>query len=214
MDMQVKLLRVIQDRKITRVGGNTIFDLDVRIVTATNKNLLELCQKGIFREDLYYRINVLHVNLPPLRERKEDIHELIQHFINKLSIHLNKEVREISPNAMKKIMSYSWPGNVRELENTVERAVNLCGGKVITENEIFNDEWVINTEHIISDEIAVSNTSDPVFDKDIEPLEDMEKRAIKRALSISGGNITITANLLKVTRNTIYNKIKKYNLQD
>jgi len=212
MDMQVKLLRVIQDRKITRVGGNTIFDLDVRIVAATNKNLLELCKKGIFREDLYYRINVLHVNLPPLRERKEDIHELIQHFINKLSNHLDKEVNDISPSAKKKIMSYSWPGNIRELENTVERAVNLCTGQVITENEIFNDEWVGSVDYTTLDEVSVTNVSEPVSEKDIEPLEVMEKRAIERALSISGGNITITANLLKVTRNTIYNKMKKYNL--
>ncbi|MDF2616961.1 MAG: acoR, partial [Sedimentibacter sp.] len=130
MDMQVKLLRVIQDRKLTRVGGNSIFDLDVRIIAATNKNLLELCKKGIFREDLYYRINVLHVNLPALKERKEDIHELIHHFIKKISNYLNKDVNDISPGAMKKILSYSWPGNIRELENTIERAVNLCSGNV------------------------------------------------------------------------------------
>lgn len=212
MDMQVKLLRVIQDRKITRIGGNSIFDLDVRIIAATNKNLLELCKKGIFREDLYYRINVLHVNLPPLRERREDIHELIQHFINKLSVHLNKEVHDISSNAMKKIMSYSWPGNIRELENTIERAVNLCNGQVISENEIFNDEWIDSIDHTTLAEVSVSSDSEADSEKDIEPLEVMEKRAIERALNISGGNITITANLLKVTRNTIYNKMKKYNL--
>ncbi|MDW5299733.1 MAG: sigma 54-interacting transcriptional regulator [Sedimentibacter sp.] len=213
MDMQVKLLRVIQDRKITRVGGNTIFDLDVRIITATNKNLLELCRKGIFREDLYYRINVLHVNLPPLRERKEDIHELIQHFVSKLSSHLGKEVHDISPNALKKIMSYSWPGNIRELENAIERAVNLCNGEIITENEIFNEEWIGSIDHTTLDEVSVTNLSEPVSEIDIEPLEVIEKRAIERALSISGGNITITANLLKVTRNTIYNKMKKYSLE-
>lgn len=214
MDMQVKLLRVIQDRKITRIGGNSIFDLDVRIIAATNKNLLELCKKGIFREDLYYRINVLHVNLPPLRERREDIHELIQHFINKLSVHLNKEVHDISSNAMKKIMSYSWPGNIRELENTIERAVNLCDGQVISENEIFNDEWIGSSNHTTLAEVSVSSDSEAVSEKDIEPLEVIEKRAIERALNISGGNITITANLLKVTRNTIYNKMKKYNLDN
>ncbi|MFA9422895.1 MAG: sigma 54-interacting transcriptional regulator [Sedimentibacter sp.] len=212
MDMQVKLLRVIQDRKITRIGGNSIFDIDVRIITATNKNLLELCRKGIFREDLYYRINVLHVNLPPLRERKEDIPELIQHFINKLSVHLNKECHDISSNAMKKIMNYGWPGNIRELENAIERAVNVCTGQVISENEIFNDEWISSTTHTTSDEVSVTSYSETVSENDIEPLETMEKRAIARALGISGGNITITANLLKVTRNTIYNKIKKYNL--
>jgi transcriptional regulator with PAS, ATPase and Fis domain len=213
MDMQVKLLRVIQDRKLTRVGGNSIFDLDVRIIAATNKNLLDLCKKGIFREDLYYRINVLHVNLPSLRERKEDIHELIHHFIKKISNYLNKDVNDISPGAMKKILSYSWPGNIRELENTIERAVNLCNGNVITENEIFNGEWSINNSGTQAEESS-STVSETLSERDIEPLEVMERRAIERALSISGGNITITANMLQVTRNTIYNKMKKYNLAE
>lgn len=211
VDMQVKLLRVIQDRKITRIGGNNVFDLDVRIIAATNKNLLELCKKGMFREDLYYRINVLHVNLPPLRERKEDIHELIHHFINKINNYLHKNVRDISTGAMKKIMSYSWPGNIRELENTIERAVNLCSGEVITESEIFNDGWITNTS--VPAEVSSAAASETVSEKDIEPLEVMEKRAIEKALLVSGGNITITANLLQVTRNTIYNKMKKYNLE-
>lgn len=214
MDMQVKLLRVIQDRKLTRVGGNSIFDLDVRIISATNKNLLELCKKGIFREDLYYRINVLHVNLPPLRERKEDIHELIHHFIKKISNYLNKDVNDISADAMKKIMSYSWPGNIREMENTIERAVNLCSGNIITENEIFNGEWGTSTDVAKQAEESSEAAYEPHSEKDIEPLEVMERKAIERALSISGGNITITANLLQVTRNTIYNKMKKYNLAD
>jgi transcriptional regulator with PAS, ATPase and Fis domain len=213
MDMQVKLLRVIQDRKLTRVGGNSIFDLDVRIIAATNKNLLDLCKKGIFREDLYYRINVLHVNLPSLKERKEDIHELIHHFIKKISNYLNKDVNDISPNAMKKILSYSWPGNIRELENTIERAVNLCSGNVITESEIFNDEWSYNDSATQVEESS-SAVSEALSERDIEPLEVMERRAIERALSISGGNITITANMLQVTRNTIYNKMKKYNLAE
>lgn len=214
MDMQVKLLRVIQDRKLTRVGGNSVFDLDVRIIAATNKNLLELCKKGIFREDLYYRINVLHVNLPPLRERKEDIHELIHHFIKKISNYLNKDVNDISANAMKKIMSYSWPGNIRELENTIERAVNLCGGNIITENEIFNNEWGTSNDVVNQTDLSETAVSEALSEKDIEPLDVIERRAIERALSISGGNITITANLLHVTRNTIYNKMKKYNLAD
>lgn len=214
MDMQVKLLRVIQDRKLTRVGGNSVFDLDVRIIAATNKNLLDLCKKGIFREDLYYRINVLHVNLPSLRERKEDIHELIRHFIKKVSNYLNKTVNEISPGAMKKILSYSWPGNIRELENAIERAVNLCNGSIITENEIFNAEWSITNPATRQAEESSAASFETLSERDIEPLEVMERRAIERALSISGGNITITANMLQVTRNTIYNKMKKYNLAE
>lgn len=212
IDMQVKLLRVIQERKLTRIGGNHVFDLDVRIIAATNKDLFEQCKKGAFREDLYYRINVLHVMLPPLRERKEDISELMQHFINKLSEKLNKEVMDISPAAMNKIMSHCWPGNIRELENTVERAVNLCNSHIIKEEDIFIEnlykEISLETKNI---NIEQKNT-DIVSETDIEPLEVIEKRAIERALHISGGNITTTANLLKVTRNTIYNKMKKYNL--
>ncbi|HAQ40418.1 MAG TPA: sigma-54-dependent Fis family transcriptional regulator [Clostridiales bacterium] len=214
MDMQVKLLRVIQDRKLTRIGGNHIFDLDVRIIAATNKDLFEQCQKGVFREDLYYRINVLHVNLPPLRERKGDISELIQHFINKLNIKLDKEILDISPDAMKKIMSYSWPGNIRELENAIERAVNLSSGRIITENDIFIENMCNNVNDSLNKNYLDDKNIDIVSESEIEPLEVIEKRAIERALNISGGNITTTANLLKVTRNTIYNKMKKYNIAE
>ncbi|HBV67885.1 MAG TPA: sigma-54-dependent Fis family transcriptional regulator, partial [Clostridiales bacterium] len=212
MDMQVKLLRVIQDRKLTRIGGNHVFDLDVRVIAATDKDLFEQCKNGRFREDLYYRINVLHVNLPPLRERKEDITELIHYFINKLNIKMNKDIMDISQAAMAKIMSYSWPGNIRELENTVERAVNLCGGAIIGEEDIFIEN--LREERCIdsTDAEGRHKNTDIISESEIEPLEDVEKRAIERALNISGGNITITANLLKVTRNTIYNKMKKYNL--
>lgn len=212
IDMQVKLLRVIQDRKLTRIGGNNVFELDVRIIAATNKNLIELCKNGGFREDLYYRINVLHIALPPLRERKEDIHELVQYFINKLSIKLDKEILDISPAAMNKIMTYNWPGNVRQLENTIERAVNLCSGFMIKSDDIF----IENIQESNGSSAYYLNTgktnNDIISETDIEPLEVIEKRAIERALKVSDGNITATANLLKVTRNTIYNKMKKYNL--
>ncbi|WP_326907721.1 sigma 54-interacting transcriptional regulator [Sedimentibacter sp. MB31-C6] len=207
LDMQVKLLRVLQDRKITRIGGNNVFDLDVRIVAATNKNLVDLCKKDLFREDLYYRINVMHVNLPPLRERKTDIPELIHHFLNKLSYQLNKDIKDISPNAMEKIMSYDWPGNIRELENIIERAVNICNGQVITEGDI-----LIENINSITKKIKVYD-EDNINEVEIVPLEVLERRAIEGALKKSNGNISLTANLLKVTRNTIYNKMKKYNLE-
>ena len=208
IDMQVKLLRVIQEKKITRIGGNAVFDLDVRIIAATNKDLFEQCNKGAFREDLYYRINVLHVMLPPLRERKEDISDLIHCFIEKINMKLDKNISDISFGAMNKILSYSWPGNVRELENSVERAVNLCNTNTITENDIFIENLHKNTTRFSDQGSQVGVISET----DIEPLEVIEKRAIERALNIAGGNITVTANLLQVTRNTIYNKIKRYNL--
>jgi transcriptional regulator with PAS, ATPase and Fis domain len=206
IDMQVKLLKVIQDRKLTRIGGNHVFDLDVRIIASTNRDLYEQCKKGRFREDLYFRINVLNICLPPLRERKEDIELLVTHFINKLNTKLNKEIKGISPAAMEKIMEYDWPGNIRELENTIERAVNLCNGSIITEEDLLTDSM----QNELRANLKYESTK--YDDNDIEPLEVMEKRAIERALNISGGNITETAALLKVTRNTIYNKIKKYNI--
>ncbi len=214
IDMQVKLLRVIQDRKLTRIGGNHVFDLDVRIIAATNKDLFEQCKNGGFREDLYYRINVLHVALPPLRYRKDDISDLIQHFMNKMSLKLNKEILDISPGAMNKIMNYSWPGNIRELENTIERAVNLCSGHMICEEDIFIENLRKEIKGVSLKENMKYKNADIISESDVEPLEVIEKRAIERALNISGGNITTTANLLKVTRNTIYNKMKKYNLVD
>lgn len=207
IDMQVKLLKVIQDRKLTRIGGNHVFDLDVRIIASTNRDLYEQCKKGRFREDLYFRINVLNICLPPLRERKEDIELLVTHFINKLNTKLNKEIKGISPAAMEKIMEYDWPGNIRELENTIERAVNLCNGSIITEEDLLTDSMQNELRANLKYESTKYDDNDI-----IEPLEVMEKRAIERALNISGGNITETAALLKVTRNTIYNKIKKYNI--
>lgn len=212
IDMQVKLLRVIQEKKLTRIGGNNVFELDVRIIAATNKDLFEQCKKGAFREDLYYRVNVLHVMLYPLRERKEDINELVKHFINKLSAKLNKDIIDISPAAMNKIMNYSWPGNVRELENTVERAVNLCNSQIIKEEDIYIENFHKEIYSVPNNTSIELQNTDIISETDIEPLEVIEKRAIERALHISGGNITTTANLLQVTRNTIYNKMKKYNL--
>ncbi len=206
IDMQVKLLRVIQDRKITRIGSNNVFDVDVRILTATNKNLYDLCKKGLFREDLYYRINVLNVHLPPLSERKSDIPELIEHFLRNISRQLNKEVYEVSTGAMEIIMKYDWPGNIRELENVLERAVNICQGSVITEKEL-DDYLNSHSDLARNSDYRIEN-----FENEIEPLETIEKRAIQNALYAANGNITATANLLKVTRNTIYNKMKKYNL--
>ncbi|HCS11197.1 MAG TPA: hypothetical protein DIV40_07060, partial [Clostridiales bacterium] len=212
IDMQVKLLKVIQDRKLTRIGGNHIFDLDVRIIASTNRDLFEQCKKGRFREDLYYRINVLNISLPPLRERKEDIEFLVHHFINKLSVKLNKEIKDISQTAMDRIMCYDWPGNIRELENTVERAVNLCSISTISEEEILTDNMIDALNLKSFSESSQHNNTDILSVNDVEPLEVLEKRAIERALNLSDGNITTTAALLKVTRNTIYNKMKKYNL--
>lgn len=205
LDMQVKLLRVLQDKKVTRVGGYNVFNVDVKIIAATNKDLIKLCDKGLFRKDLYYRINVLNVKIPSMRERKADIPLLVEYFINKYSLRLDKNVSEISSDALALLIKYDWPGNVRELENVMERAVNICESSMITEKEIHSDLFV-------NDNISNDSSTNFACENEIVPLEVLEERAIRQALEASNGNITTAASMLKVTRNTIYNKVKKYNL--
>lgn len=204
LEMQVKLLRVIQERKITRIGGNNTFDIDVRLITATNKDLLKNSDLGQFRKDLYYRINVLNINLPPLRERKSDINELVDFFIHKMSSKLNKKVNRISQEALMILKQYDWPGNIRELENVIERAINICDGEEIT-------KYVLPQE-LLEEDRMLENVIE--FDTHkIEPLDVIEKRVIEKALYATSGNISNTASLLNITRNTVYNKMKKYNIQ-
>jgi len=206
LDMQVKLLRVLQDKKVTRVGGYNVFNVDVKIIAATNKDLIKLCDQGLFRRDLYYRINVLNVKIPSMRERKSDIPILVEYFINKYSYRLDKTILGISSDALDLLIKYDWPGNVRELENVLERAVNICEGNMITEKEINSDMFY--QDNGINQHSYMNSANE----NDIVPLEVLEERAIKQALIVSNGNITTAANMLKVTRNTIYNKVKKYNL--
>ncbi len=204
LDMQVKLLRVIQERKITRIGGNITFDIDVRLITATNKNLLKYSELGQFRKDLYYRINVLNINLPPLRDRKSDIDELVPFFINKLSSKLDKRVIGITEEALKILKQYNWPGNIRELENIIERAINISNGEFITKYELPRE--ILDCGKIQDDDMKNDYFK-------IEPLDIIEKRVIEKALHITSGNISNAANLLNITRNTVYNKMKKYNIE-
>ena len=205
LDMQVKLLRVLQDKKITRIGGHSVFDVDVKIIAATNRDLLKMCEKGLFRKDLYYRINVLYVKIPPLRERKSDIPLLVEHFLKKYSYRLNKNVTAISPDALNYILEYDWPGNVRELENVLERAINICERDIVTLKEL--ESSILQPCNAISIETGKNKN-----DCDIIPLEILEQRAIVQALIATNGNISQTAKLLKVTRNTIYNKLKKHEI--
>ncbi len=204
LDMQSKLLRVLQEKKITRIGGSNVFDIDVRIIAATNKNLLQSCEQGNFRRDLYYRLNVLNINIPPLRERKGDIEELAIYLMKKINRRLDKNVEEISGAAMVYLTNYNWPGNVRELENTIERAINICRTRKIDVNDL-PAGILRNSEETESRE---EDRGVPV----IESIDEMEKRAIKKALEVMNGNISQTASVLKVSRNTLYNKIRKYGL--
>ncbi|MHC6179144.1 sigma-54-dependent Fis family transcriptional regulator [Clostridium sp. JNZ X4-2] len=213
--MQAKLLRVLQEKQITRIGGNNVLDIDTRIICATNKELLAECHTGNFRKDLYYRLNVLNIYLPPLRERKEDINELLYYFIYKMNAKMNKNIKGISKEAMEYIMTYEWPGNVRELENCIERASNLCEGDLIILKDLvinIREKRIMNglQKNSLNGIISLNRTSNE--DK-IESLENIEIKEIRKALQIMDGNISQTANILKISRNTLYNKMKKYNIQ-
>ncbi len=194
--MQVKLLRVLQEKQFYPLGGEKATNVDVRIVTACNKDLKEEVKKGNFREDLFYRIFVIPIYLPPLRERREDIPLLVDHFIKKLDTKLKKGVKEISPAALQKLLSHSWPGNVRELENTIEYAVAMSPQEVIMEDLIL--------------QTSVSEQEMPKTLK--EAKNAFEKSYISNILSLSGGNVSKAAKLAGKYRGDIYALMKKHAL--
>ncbi len=187
---QIHLLRALEEKKITRVGGNEEFSVDVRVIAATNKNLKTLVQEGTFREDLYYRLNVVTLDLPPLMERQEDILPLAEFFLKKFSKENNKNLKILSPEVMEFMLNYSWPGNVRELENMIERGVILSKSKVISLNEIPQD--------IIF--------PDPTEEKTIDAVTNNH---ILKVLEETQGNVTEASKILGIQRMTLYNKLKK-----
>ncbi len=201
LNIQAKLLRVIQEREVTRVGSNKPIKVDVRILAATNENLADLVRKEKFREDLFYRLSVVPLNLPPLRERKEDIPSLIDHFVKKYGKRTRKEIKGVSPAVKKALMEYNWPGNIRELENTIERATVLSKGERIELEDL--------VYHGIS---ASSSLLLPVGGK-YKPLEGIEKEYIKTVLQAQHGNKSQTAKILGIDRKTLTAKIKKYKIQ-
>jgi len=199
---QVKILRVLQEREFERVGGNELIHVNVRIISATNKNLEEAIKKGEFREDLYYRLSVFPIVIPPLRERKEDISLLAQYFIEKYATREEKDVRELSPDALELLMAYHWPGNVRELENAVERAVILASC-----DQILPKDLPANVRAIGEKKMA-----EPGSGQLNNWIEKLEEEALRKALLESEGNISLTARKLGIGRATIYRKAKKYGL--
>jgi len=190
---QVHLLRALEEKKITRIGSNEEIDVDVRIITATNRNLRTLIQQEKFREDLYYRLNVVTIDLPPLRSRREDILPLAEHFLKQYSKQNNSPVKTFSPEAVEFILNYDWPGNVRELENMVERGIVLSKDKAITLSEF-------------PQELTSSNPADG------KTLEALEKNHIRKVLEENDGNIVRSAKILGIHRMTLSNKLKKYNI--
>ncbi|NOY05046.1 MAG: sigma-54-dependent Fis family transcriptional regulator [Chlorobi bacterium] len=194
MKMQVELLRVLETKQFSRVGGNKIITSDFRVICATNRNLEAAVAEGTFREDLYYRINVFSIYLPPLRERRSDIPLLADHFLKTYALAMNKPIREISPEALDILVRYEWPGNVRELENAIERAMVVGTPPAIRPEDL-----------PMSLERSISNDSDA--------LAEVEKRHIAHVLDKYGWNISHAAQALKIDRVTLYNKIKRYGLQ-
>lgn len=199
--MQAKLLRAIQEREIQRVGSNQTLSVDVRLIAATNRDLKADVEAGKFRQDLYYRLNVMTIDSPPLRERSEDIPPLAMYFLEKYAKRNRKTVKGFTPQAMDILLKYNWPGNVRELENTVERAVILLTGDFISEKELPLNINQFAEEHAESES---SNEGGP-----IQPLELVEKQAILTALEKTGGNKTEAAKQLGITRKTLLAKLQK-----
>lgn len=204
MNMQTKLLRVLEDKKVVRVGGEKEIPLDVRVVAATNENLSSQVEDNKFREDLFYRLNVVNINLPPLRERDGDIPLLANFFLEASAKKNRKEISGFSPEAMAKLVRYSWPGNIRELANSVERAVILAKSDYIEKNDIITgEEYFKEKETIVySDEFKV------------EPLKEIEKKAIIQTLKSLDNNKSAAARELGITRKTLHKKIKEYSIDD
>ena len=190
---QTDLLRVLQEREITRVGGNQPIKVDFRCLAATNKDLETLIEEGHFRPDLFYRMNVFRIELPPLRERREDIPVLVAHFVRKFAQQMNKRITRVAPTAMAQLQQYPWPGNVRELENAVERAM-----VVAQEPELRDGDFIVKAR------------ANGASSESARKLEDMEKIHILRVLEECGGNQTRAAEALDIDRVTLHNKLKKY----
>ncbi len=205
-DMQVKLLRVLQERKIERVGGGEEIDVDIRIVTATNKDLQEEVQKGTFREDLYYRLNVVHIQLPPLRERREDVPLLASHFAGKVAREQGVERRAFSTEAMDYLSGYEWPGNIRQLENVVERCMVLASGEMITVEDL--------PQEIRDEETQLKSAVDllPVKLDLADTLEKIEAALIRRALVRTDFVQVKAAEMLNVSKSLLQYKLKKYQI--
>jgi DNA-binding NtrC family response regulator len=193
--LQAKLLAAIQNREIKRLGSNETIPVDIRLLCATNKNLEQMVSEGLFREDLLYRINTIHIEVPPLRERGNDILVLADFFLKKYAAKYEKYGLKINQAAQEKLLNYPWPGNIRELSHTIEKAV------------ILNESAVLSPE----DFFLRSMTSSPLPDENLT-LEEMEKRMILFSLERNAGNLTRAAEKLGITRQTMYNKVRKYGL--
>ncbi|MDP2848798.1 MAG: sigma-54 dependent transcriptional regulator [Humidesulfovibrio sp.] len=205
-DMQVKLLRVLQERRFERVGGTDAVEVDIRIVAATNRDLVKAVAEGIFREDLFYRLNVVSIHLPPLRERREDIPFLASHFLDKFAKENTRDMKGFSPSAMDYLSAYEWPGNVRQLENVIERCVVLSSGEIIGAEDL--------PPEIKDEESQFKSAVDllPIKLDLSETLEKIEAAVIRRALVKADFIQVKAADLLNVSKSLLQYKLKKYNI--
>ncbi|MBS3994786.1 MAG: sigma 54-interacting transcriptional regulator, partial [Alkaliphilus sp.] len=206
MSMQAKLLRVLQENEIRRVGGETTKKVDVRVVSATNKDLKKMMEEGKFREDLFFRLNVIEINLPPLRERGTDIDLFINKFLTDLSLKTGRKKPAIQIEALNLLRKYKWKGNVRELRNTIEQLFILCNDGVIRVGSI---------PQYIRDALKQPVVSALTDSMDLnEVVKEIECRTIKKALELTAGNKAAAAKLLNVKRTTLHYKIEQYKLND
>ncbi len=194
LHLQAKLLTAIQSGQITRVGSNTPVPVDIRLISATNRNVVNMTAQGTFREDLLYRINTFHLDIPPLRQRKEDIVPLAEIFLAKYAAKYNKPVSNFSREVKKMLTAYSWPGNIRELQHTVEKAVILSGGQAIG-----SDLLLLDTRRKVIDEEGLT-------------LKEIEIEVIRKSIELHDGKLSAVAQQLGITRQALYNKIKRYDL--
>ena len=199
LPMQAKLLHVIEEKRILRLGSTTPIDLDIRIIAATNRHLREMSRQGTFREDLYFRLNVVNIELPPLAQRMEDLPLLIGHFVNIYNRQFGKNITSVSPEATEILMSYDYPGNIRELENILQRGLAL------------SEEGMIRSKHLPEDIRHFSFASPD--NRFLQSLADMEKEHIMRVLKFTGGDRRLAATILGLPRTTLCRRMKQYHLE-
>ncbi len=197
--LQMDLLRVLETKEIMRIGSTVPIPVDVRVISATNRDLKKSIENNTFREDLYYRLNVITIDIPPLREKPEDIPLLVEQLIEKFNVETGKSVKKVNEDALSMFMQYGWPGNIRELKNVIERGVVLAKSDIITINEIGP---------------CLGKKTEDTGKTDTLSLETMERNHIASVLKNNSWNISVSAQILGIDRTTLYNKIKKYNLED
>jgi len=218
MEVQIKLLRTLQEREFERVGGAETIKVDVRVVSATNRNLEKMIEEGEFREDLYYRLNVFPINLPPLRDRLEDLPVLVQHFITKFARQMGASPSQASIEALGKLKEYNWPGNVRELENIIERATILAKGAPLAAQHLDFGRRAVPSPLAQSPSGSVPVITPPTAVVEdgkslAERLLDSERKEIVAAVEKSRGNIASAARTLGINRSTLYYRLRKHGLE-